>query len=175
MLLLALLFISSQEPVGVTQQVFEVAGQVERVDRAGRVVTISGKAGSVRVPIYVGPELPIFDDLDSGDVVVVRYYDSYIVEVTPGARMKLPEDTTAAAKEVLDRRDADVLQQLQLVVTIDAVDRATQTVTYHGADNRRVFRVAQRPQLLESINVGDVVTVTFTRARAVGVEKKDDA
>ena len=51
--------------------------------------------------------------------------------------------------------------------------RQTRSVTL-GVDNRRVFRIAQRPQLLEGIKVGDVVTITFTRARAVSVEKKDD-
>jgi hypothetical protein len=60
------------------------------------------------------------------------------------------------------------------VVTIDAIDRATQSVTYHGADNRRVFRVVQHPQLLEGIKVGDTVTITYTRARAVSVERKYD-
>jgi hypothetical protein len=84
------------------------------------------------------------------------------------------QDTTATAKGAVKRPDADVVQQVRLVVTIDAIDRATQSVTYHGADNRRVFRVVQYPQLLDGVKVGDVVTLTYTRARAVSIEKKKD-
>lgn len=171
MLALAVALILTQQPTGVAQQVFEVVGEVERIDRTGRLVTISS-AGDIQAPIWIGPDLPIFEQLQRGDLVVVRYYDAYIVQVTPGARMGPMENTTETAKDAVKRPDADVLQQTRLVVTIDAIDRATQSVTYHGADNRRVFRVVQHPQLLEGVKVGDVVTITYTRARAVSVERK---
>ena len=173
MLALAVVLVVIQQPTGVAQQVFEVVGQVEGVDRTGRLVTITGAPGS-QGPIWIGPDLPIFDQLERGDLVAVRYYDAYIVEVTPGARPGTPQDTTAAANRAVTRPDADVVQQMQLVVTVDAVDRATQSVTYHGADNRRVFRVVQYPQLLDGVKAGDVVTITYTRARAVSVEKKNE-
>jgi hypothetical protein len=159
-----------QEPTGVIQQVFEMSGQVNRIDRTGRTVTITS-AGVVSAPIYAGPDLPIFDQLSSGDLVAIRYYDSYIVEVTPGERMGPPATTTADAQKELNRDDASVLQQTKLVVTIDAIDAATASVTYHGFDNRRVFRVVRDRRLLEGVKVGDVVTITYTRAQAVGITK----
>jgi hypothetical protein len=173
MLAIALILTLIPQPTGVAQQVFEVVGQVDRIDRAGRLVTITAE-GSPQGPIWFGPDLPIFDQLQRGDLVVVRCFDAYIVQVTPGAAIGTLQDTTAAAAQAVTRPDADVVQQLQLVVTIDAIDRATQSVTYHGADNRRVFRVVQHPQLLEGIKVGDTVTITYTRARAVSVERKYD-
>ena len=173
MLALAVAFTLLQQPTGVAQQVFEVVGEVDQIDRVGRLVTISAGQGMAQAPIWVGPDLPVFDQLQRGDVVVVRYYDAYIVEVTPGARPGTPQDTTADAKQAVKRPNADVVQQTRLVVTIDAIDRAAQSVTYHGADNRRVLRVVQHPQLLEGVKVGDVVTITHTRARAVSVQKKE--
>jgi hypothetical protein len=170
MLIVLMALMLVQEPTGVIQQVFEMAGQVNRIDRTGRTVTITS-AGTVSAPIYAGPGLPIFDQLSSGDLVVVRYYDSYIVEVTPGERMAPPATTTADAQKELNRDDASVLQQTKLVVTIDAVDPATASVTYHGFDNRRVFRVVRDRRLLEGVKVGDVVTITYTRAQAVGITK----
>jgi hypothetical protein len=169
----ALLFVAlllAQEPAAVTRQVFEVGGQVDRIDRTGRTITISS-AGTVSAPIYAGPDLPIFDSLNSGDVVVVRYYDSYIVELTPGERLRPPEMTTGSALEALKTDDARVLQQTKLVVTIDAIDVATASVTYHGFDNRRVFRVVQDRKLLDGLKVGDVVTITYTRAQAVSIAR----
>ena len=168
-LLAALLF--AQEPTGIVRQVFEMSGQVERIDHTGRTVSITS-AGVISAPIYAGPDLPIFDQLTTGDVVVIRYYDSYIVELTPGERMRPPENTTADAQERLNRDDASVLQQTKLVVTIDAIDAATSSVTYHGFDNRRVFRVVQDRKLLEGLKVGDLVTITYTRAQAVSISKR---
>lgn len=160
----------AQQPTGVTQQVFEMSGQVDRIDRAGRTINITS-AGVVSAPIYAGPDLPIFDQLNSGDFVVIRYYDSYIVEVTPGERMRPPAITTADAQKELNRDDASVLQQTKLVVTIDNVDPATASVTYHGFDNRRVVRVVRDRRLIEGVKAGDVVTITYTRAQAVAITK----
>ena len=46
MLALALVLALIQQPTGVAQQVFEVVGQVEGVDRTGRLLTITGAPGS---------------------------------------------------------------------------------------------------------------------------------
>jgi Cu/Ag efflux protein CusF len=164
------LLAAPQEPRAATQQVFAVSGEVDDVDRAGRMITIKS-AGPVQTPIYVGPDLPIFDQLKRGDVVTVRFYDSYIVDVTPGARMTPPSNTTEEAQKALDRSDAGVIQQMKLVVTVDEIDAANRVVTYHGFDNRRVQRQVQQPALIDGLKVGDVVTITFTRARAAAIER----
>jgi hypothetical protein len=66
---------------------------------------------------------------------------------------------------------ARVMQQTKMVVTIDAIDVSTASVTYHGFDNRRVFRVVQDRKLLDGLKVGDVVTITYTRAQAVSIAR----
>jgi hypothetical protein len=159
-----------QEPRAVTQQVFAVSGEVDDVDRVGRMITIKS-GGVVQSPIYAGPDLPIFDQLNRGDTVTIRFYDSYIVALTPGERMGPPVNTTADAQTQLDRNDASVLQQLKLTVTVDAIDPAMRTVTYHGFDNRRVLRQVMHPTLMDGLKVGDVVTITYTRARAAEIIK----
>ncbi len=167
---LLVLLLLAQEPAGITRQVYELSGQVDRVDRAGRTITISS-AGIISTPIYAGPDLPIFDTLNSGDVVVVRFYDSYIVEWTPGERMGPPKIASRAELDQLNTDDTRALQRTQIVVTIDAVDVPTASVTYHGFDNRRVFRVVQDRKLLEGLKVGDVVTITYTRAEAASITR----
>jgi hypothetical protein len=170
-LFVAALGIVSQQPSMVTQQVNEISGIVDRVDRAGRTVTVRSADG-LQTPIYAGPDLPVFDQLATGDRVTIRFYDSYIVETTPGAQMKPVQDTTAAAQKAHDTDSTSVLQQLQLVVTIDEIDRRNNTVTYHDVTKRRVLRGVERPQLLEELKVGDVITITYTRARAASIEKR---
>ena len=155
----------------VTQPISEISGTVDRIDRAGRLVTIRSTDG-LETAIYAGPDLPAFDQLERGDRVAIRFYDSYIVEVTPQARLTAVEDTTAAAQKKRDGPEAAILQQLRLVVTIDEIDRNNNTVTYHDVTNRRVLRGVQRPKLLEELKVGDVITITYTRARAASIEKR---
>ena len=165
---LLVLLALAQDPASVTRQVFEVSGTVDRVNRSARTITVL-RAGAISEPIYVGPDLAIFDGLKSGDLVVVRFYDSYTVERTPGKRMGPPEMVTGAALDALKTDDARVMQRTRIVVTIDAIDMAAGSVTYHGADNRRVFRVVQDRALLDGSSVGDVVTITYTRAQAVSI------
>jgi hypothetical protein len=167
LILLALLALA-QGPAGVTTQVFEVSGKVDRINRSARTITILS-GGVASTPIYAGPDLAIFDGLNDGDFVVVRYYDSYVVELTPGKRMGPLEATTGTDLDELKTDDGRVLQRTRLTVTIDAIDVPKASVTYHGADNRRVFRVVQDRKLLEGLKVGDVVTVTYTRAQAVSI------
>ena len=160
-----------QEPRAVVRETSAVSGVVEDVDRVGRTVTIQ-PPGSVQFPIYVGPDLPIFEQLNRGDVVTIRYYDSLIVAVTPTARIAPFSVTTAEAQKALDRDDAAVTQQVKMVVTVDAIDIPARLITYHGADTRRVLRPVQHLELIEGLKVGDVVTLTYTRAHAASIEKR---
>jgi Cu/Ag efflux protein CusF len=161
------------EPRAVTQQISEASGVVDDIDRVGRNITIKS-GGTLQVAIYVGPDLPIFDQLNRGDVVIIRFYDSVIVDVTPGARMGPPTITTADAQQAVDRErgDATVMSQTKITVTVDEIDIAARLVTYHGSDNRRVLRQVQHLQLIDGLKVGDVITITFTRARAAAIEKR---
>jgi hypothetical protein len=154
----------------VTHQVSVISGVVDRIDRAGRLVTVRSADG-LQTPIYAGPDLPVFDQLARGDRVTIRFYDSYIVEATPGERLTSVQDTTADAQKKFDTGDTSVLQQLRMVVTIDEIDLRNNTVTYHDVTNRRVMRGVQQPKLLDGLKRGDVVTITYTRARAASIEK----
>ncbi len=77
--------------------------------------------------------------------MIVRFSDAYVAEVTPGARVGPLQNTTEDARKALDRADARVVQQTKLVAT------------------GRCDRHRRQP--------GDVVTLTFTRAQAVTIEK----
>jgi hypothetical protein len=160
-----------EAPRGVAQQISAVSGEVQEVDHVGRMVTIR-VGNTIQAPIYAGPDMPIFDQLNRGDVVTIRYYDALIVEITPGARMAPPKDTTAEAQAKVNRPDAAVLQQTSYVVTVDSVDETTGMVTYHGVDNRRVQRLAQNRNLIAGLKPGDVVTLRQTRAQAASIEKR---
>ena len=61
---------------------------------------------------------------------------------------------------------------LKAVVTTICVDLPTQMVVYKGADNRPVQRQVRDPRLLDGLQAGDIVEITFTRARAVALQRQ---
>jgi len=159
-----------QEPRTIARDVVAITARVERIDVFSRSLMLKS-ADNIAHTVYVGPELEVFRELKVGDNVLVRVVESVIVEARPGAKTTVTTDTTAAAKKAPEAAQRDVLQQLKAVVTIESVDLATQMVVYKGADNRRVQRQVGEPRLIEGLKTGDVVEITYTRERAIGLQR----
>jgi hypothetical protein len=161
--------VRAQEPRTSVREVATLAGIVDRVERTSRALTLR-TANGVKETVYVAPDVKIFDGLKIGDNVTVRVIESVIVDVRPDLKPNVPIDTTAAArKESAAAGQGDVLQQLKAVVTIESVDLRAQTVTYMGGNNLRVIRVVADPALIQGLKPGDVIEITYTRARAIEV------
>jgi hypothetical protein len=156
----------AQEPLASVRDVAVVAGKVERLDPFARTVTLRTPEGLLHT-VYAGKELKAFDQLRSGDTVMVRISESVVVAVRPNAKMTAFEDSTASAKKGPDAARADVLQQLKAVVRIENVDTATRVITYKTADNRNVMRQVADGHLLEGLKRGDTIEITYTRERAI--------
>lgn len=165
--LTAVLAQDASPPATVRETV--VTAKLDRIDKWTRTVTFKSPDGLVQV-VAVPPELTIFDELRTGDLVRVRFRESYIVQVKPGARLEDVTDTTAAARAQRPNPEDQVLQQLTMTVRVDSVEPANGTVVYMTSDNRKVMRAVQDRRLLDGIQPGDVVTITFTRERAISVE-----
>jgi hypothetical protein len=162
--------IAVQEPSKSERVVMVGTARVERVDTFGRSITVRTDQGVIHT-VYVGPELSVFDQLRSGDTVTIRVVESVIVALKRGAKPTALTDTTAAARKASGGR-SDVQQQLTAIVTIESVDVQAQVVVYIAGDNRRVMRNAVDPHLLEGLKKGDVVELTYTRERAIELEKR---
>jgi Cu/Ag efflux protein CusF len=160
----------AQAPNVVTTE-STVQAKVDRIERSIRVVTLrqEGQGGSTLLSVYVDPAVGGFDDLKVGDSVTVRYVESVIVQVRPGAALSDVRDSTEEARKA--GQDA-VYQQMKTTVTIEEVDAQNLTVTYRSKDNRKIMRAVTDKRLLEGIRRGDRVEVTLTRERAVSIEPR---
>lgn len=142
-----------------------ITATVTRIE-PGRVVTL--KSDNAYQTVAVPEDLTAFNSLKVGDVVTVRYTESVIVAVRPGAKPTVAQDTTAEAKQA----DKDVIQQVKRTVTIEAIDPQGMFVNYRTEENVRALHAVRDKSLLEGLKVGDRVEITFTRARAVSIEPK---
>ena len=157
---------SAQPPKAVTRE-STVTGTVDRIERSSRVVTFRAE-GNVLQSVYVDPKVAAFADLKVGDVVVVRYIESVIVQVRPNAKAEGVRDTTEEAKKA---GGDNVTAQSKAVVTIENIDTQTSIVTYRQ-NGVRAARLVNDKRLLEGLHTGDRVEITQTRERAVEIRKK---
>ncbi len=165
--LLPRVFAAPQKTNTVTRET-TVTATVDRIERSSRVVTLRGE-GNVFHSVYVEPGVKAFDDLKVGDEVTVRYVESAIVKVRPGAKPEAAVDTTEAARKA---GNTNVVAQLHAVVTIDNIDPDRQFVTYRTSDNTIATRAVLDKRVLEGLKAGDHVEVTLTQERAVSIEHR---
>jgi len=144
-----------------------VTATVDRIERSSRVVTLRS-AGNVLHDVYVDPSVKAFDDLKKGDVVTVRYAESVVVQVRPGAAPSDVRDVTAEAQK---GGKTQVTQQLKAVVTVERIDPQGLSIEYRTKDGLKVLRPVTDKRLVEGLHVGDRIEITLTRERAVSVER----
>jgi hypothetical protein len=140
---------------------------VERIERSSRALTLRS-GGNVFQTVYVDPSVKTFDDLKQGDIVTLRYAESIVVQVRPGAALSDLKDSTAEAQKA---GNDQVLQQLKVVVKVESIDPQALSIEYRTKDNRKVLRSVADKRLLEGLHVGDQIEVTLTRERAIGIER----
>jgi hypothetical protein len=104
----------AQAPNVVTTET-TVKGKVDRIERSIRVVTLR-QEGNVLQSVYVDPKVAAFDDLKVGDVVTVRYMESVIVQVRPGATLSDVRDSTEEARKA---GNDQVVEQMKTTVKIE--------------------------------------------------------
>jgi hypothetical protein len=144
--------------------------KIDHVDTWARQVTFKSAEGLIQT-IHVPKEITIFDELEDGDLVKIRYRDSYVLQVKPGAPLTAPTDTTADARAAATDPNDQVLQQVTATVKVDSIDLDRNVVVYEMEDTRKVTRQVVDKRLLEGLQPGDIVTLTYTRDRAVSIER----
>ena len=159
-----------QQPNTSVRETVTVSGTVERTDRSTRTLTLRTSPNTTQL-VTVAPDVKLFDELQSGDKITVRLVESVIAEVRPGAKPSVPVDTTAKATPQDPSQRNEVLQQLKAAVTVESVDRNRNLIVYKTVDNRRVVRAVIDPRLLDGLKPGDVVEITYTRERAVDLQR----
>ena len=162
--------LQSQEPKSSIREVATMEGTVVRADPVSRALTLRTSANTTQT-ISVPRELKLFDELRTGDRIRIRVSESVIVAVRPGGKPSLPVDTTADAKPATASSESEVLHQLKAAVTVESVDRLTRVVAYKTADGRKVIRAVADAKLLEGVKPGDVIEITFTRERAIDLQR----
>jgi Cu/Ag efflux protein CusF len=158
----------AQKPVSMSDVVTE-SFTIEAIDHSTRIVTLKDKDGNLE-DVLCGPEVQRFDALKVGDKVTFRYHESLVSAIhKPGTSPAKPADSAAMTRTPGTKPGGTLAQQMTAVVTIEAIDAKTPSVTIKSADGRKMSFKVENAKNLEGYKVGDKVEITYTQALAISV------
>jgi hypothetical protein len=168
LVLVSITIILAQErtPLSVTEAV-TVKATIEAIDKTNRIITLKGPQGDL-FEVKADASVKRFDELKVGDVISATYSESVAVH------LRKPGDPAPDKERVIvrpqSRPGASVEDVRTTTVTVDAIDRAAQTVTVKDETGKvQTYRVKD-PKRLEGVNVGDKVDIYYTVALLLKVD-----
>ena len=153
----------------------QVRAAIESVDPATRQVLLRGPGGNL-LTVTAGPEVRNFEQLKSGDIVIVTYRAALAAELAkPGSTAPAAQMTQQMERAAPGAKPgASAERMLRARVTITGIDRQHNSVSFIGPARieRTVDVIDPKMQdFLKTLKVGDEVDLTYTEAVAVNVEK----
>jgi hypothetical protein len=157
----------------VKETTVDVTATVEAVDRQSRMVALRTTDGRTAA-VYAGPSVQNFDQINTGDQVVVSYYEAIGAEVTtPEQATQGVQEDSAGIRAAKGARPAGAIADtLTTTVEIESVDTSLNTVTFRRADGMtRTLAIEDSgaQAFIRKLKRGDLVQVTYMEAVAVAV------
>lgn len=167
----------SRQPQGAAvAYTTEAVATVVSIDQQARNVLLRGPGGNT-FEVHAGPAVENLSRVKEGDKVVVRYIEALAASL---ARPGQGGGGTATGQVGIARHapgqsapTGAVGEQIRSTVTIDAIDKATHSVTFTGVANRTQTVRVQDPAMQRFVNTlkaGDRVDLVYTASLAVAVE-----
>ena len=153
----------------------QMSATVEAISMTTREVTLKGKDGHVQT-IKVGPEARNLDQVHVGDKVTVSYYESFTAQMRLHDKPNEGFQNAAGAVRAGagEKPGGAAAQSVASTVTIDAVDLAGNTVTFHRPEGVGITLPIRSPEghaFVSKLKKGDVVDIMYTEALAIDVTK----
>jgi Cu/Ag efflux protein CusF len=146
-----------------------VQARVVEIDPASNSVTLRGPRGNLAV-IDVNPAVADVKKLRVGDIVSIAYQKAVLIGVdklaTSGIRSRLDTQLAQPASGGV----VASARRVEVVATVQKVDRKRRTVTLRGPTRTETLDVA--PDIsLDDIKVGNSVRAVFVAAAAASVSR----
>ena len=147
-------------------------GTISDIDYANREMTLTDSQGRSET-FAVDKDVKRFNEAKVGDKVSLDYYLGMNAQIRKPTAEEAQNPLVVTA--ISGRAAPDVpaaahsVQQVRALVTIEAMDRAKQTVTVKGPRGKYyVARVAD-PSRFDKVHIGDTIVLTFTEAAVVSL------
>ncbi len=152
----------------------ELQGTITALDTESREVTVIGQEGNI-VTLIAGDEVERFNELEIGDLIKLEYWIYMMAEFRNPTKEELAEPLVIiaeAGKVDLDLPPGAAIGALvKAVVTVEVVNRPFMDVVVKGPQGNFMTIPVEDPSLIEMLNVGRVVILTYGEAMALYIEK----
>jgi hypothetical protein len=167
----------TQERPGTTvAYTTEAVATVESIDQQSREVLLRGSGGRL-FTVKAGPAVENLARVKTGDRVVVRYVEALAASLAKpgqgGGGTAVEQGGISRHAPEGARPTGTIGNQIRSTVTIDAIDRATYTVTFTGPANAARTVAVKDPdaqRFLDTLKPGERVDLVYTESLAVAVE-----
>lgn len=170
---------TAAKPKMLTRQehlLLSVTGTIEAIDNTSREVTLKDAQGRVET-FAVDKDVKRLNEAKVGDKVVLGYYLGF------GAELRKPtaeeEQNPLIVLEGAGRAGQEAapaaveVRRIRAVVTIEGLDRPTQSITVKGPRGKYFTARVADPSRLEQARIGETIVLTFTEAAAISLKKAD--
>jgi hypothetical protein len=153
--------------------VLNFTGTITDIDYPNRELTLKGPEGGSET-FVVDPEVQRFNEAKVGDKVSVDYYVGYNAEVRKPTTEEAQNPLVVVESAGRAGPDADpaghVARRIRAVVTIEALNRAAQTVTVRGPRGQSFVAGVADPSNFDKVHVGETIVLTFNEAAAISLK-----
>jgi len=157
----------AQPSVTLITEPVEAVVTVTKVDRKGRTVTIRGPAGNLHT-LAVPKEAKNLDQVKPGDRFRMTYAEAAAIALTKGGKAEagLEEMVSLAPKGA--KPGGYKVRTFNVSGTVEAIDYKRRQVSVRGPKGNIVsLPVSGEVKNLESVSVGDLITVIYSEALAM--------
>ena len=160
----------------ITRSDFEIrnfTGTITDIDYPNHEVTLKDSQGKMET-FSVDQSVKRFNEAKVGDKVSLGYYYGFNAEVRkPTAEEQQNPLVILQATGRSGPGEAPAgtnMRQIRAVVTIEALDRADQTLTVKGPRGKYYSARVADPSRFDDVHIGDTIVLTFTEAAAVSLD-----
>ena len=150
-------------------QTVNLTGTVETIDHDKRVVNIKTPDGKFQT-IDVPAAATRFDELKVGDKVSITYNNTVSARLKPPGEAPVNTATGTSTAGQGERPGGTASQERTMTVTISAIDKNAQSISFSGANGWKYDRRVADPAVLDQIKVGDKVDITWDTNVTVAVQ-----
>ncbi len=162
------------EPSREKASLVSMSGTVTTLVKETREITLKGADGEL-VTVVASDEVKRFDEIEIGDVLTFEYYTYMKAEFRQPTEEELAEPLTLIAEggkapEGMDPAAA-VGALVKAIVTIEILNRPNMLATVRGPGGNYLTIEMEDEALMERLNIGQKVILTYAEAIAVSLEK----
>jgi Cu/Ag efflux protein CusF len=164
--------LGAQPQAGSRTSLVQLTATVLDIDQANRLVTLEGPEGNT-VTLKVSEKVQKLDKIKKGDKVNIQYQESLVWELVNVSKKaaKKKTVTTTTVTEAGNKPVGMESKEINLIATITSIDKEAPSVTLKGPEGKIVTFKVRDPEKLNAVKIGDQVSLTYTEALAVSVEK----